>query len=80
MNPGIASVAAIAGRLAGYVTALAVSVAVLCIAVNGVRWMISTGNPHRQAEARSGLLAAGLGLAITLSAGLLAQLVIAAVK
>jgi hypothetical protein len=80
VSPGIGSVAAIAGRLAGYVSAIAVAVAVLFIAFNGLRWIISAGNPRHQAEARAGLLAAGVGLAIALSAGLLASLVVGALK
>ena len=77
---GIGRVAAFAGHLADDVTAVAVSIAVLFIGINGVRWVISSGNPHRQAEAKSGLFAAGVGLAITLSAGLLARLIVAALR
>lgn len=77
---GIGAVATIAGRLTGYVTAVAVSVAVLFIAVNGVRLILSAGNPRRAADARTGLLAAAAGLAVALSAGLLAQLVVAALR
>lgn len=79
-GPGIAEVAAVAGRLAGYLTAISASVAVLFIGINGLRWVISSGHPHRQADARAGLIAAGVGLAITLSAGLIAQLVIGALR
>jgi hypothetical protein len=77
---GVGQVAGFAARLADDVTAVAVSIAVLFIAINGVRWLASGGSPHRQAEAKAGLVAAGLGLAITLSAGLLARLVVAALR
>jgi hypothetical protein len=71
---------AFAGRLANDVTAVATGVAVLFIAWGGVRWVISSGNPHRQAEARGGIVAAGIGLAVALSANLLAHLVVAALR
>ncbi|HVA59543.1 MAG TPA: hypothetical protein VNG13_03275 [Mycobacteriales bacterium] len=77
---GIGQVAAFAGRLAGDVAAVAGSIAVLFIAVNGIRWAASNGSPHRQAEARAGLVAAGIGLAVTLSAGLIAGLVTGALR
>ena len=69
-----------ATKLTGYVTALAASVAVLFMAINGIRWTMSSGNPMRQTEARSGLVAAAAGLAIALSAGVIVNLVIAALK
>jgi hypothetical protein len=77
---GIAEVKAFASKLTGYVTAVAASVAVLFMAVNGLRWTMSSGNPMRQAEARNGLVAAAAGLAIALSAGVIVNLVIAALK
>ena len=79
-NGGIGEVKSFAGRLTTYVTAVAASVAVLFIAVNGIRWTMSSGNPGRQAEARAGLLAAVAGLAIALSAGLIVHLVVAALR
>ncbi|MHB8342289.1 MAG: hypothetical protein ACYDB7_14145 [Mycobacteriales bacterium] len=75
---GIALVTAFAGRLAGYVTAVAASVAVLFIALNGVKYIASSGNTHRQFEAKSGLVTAAVGLAIALSANLVVQLVVGA--
>lgn len=77
---GIAEVRSFATRLTGYVTAVAASVAVLFIAVNGVRWTMSSGNPLRQGEARHGLVAAGAGLAIALSANVLVNLVVSALQ
>lgn len=77
---GISEVKSFASRLTTYVTAIAASVAVLFIAVNGIRWTMSSGNPSRQAEARTGLLAAAAGLAIALSAGLIVHLVVAALR
>ncbi|MHB2022274.1 MAG: hypothetical protein ACYCO3_02925 [Mycobacteriales bacterium] len=77
---GIAALAAIASRLADYVVAVAASVAVLFIAINGVRLIASAGNPRRQAEARSGLISAAVGLGIALSAGLLAKLLVGALR
>src|SRR4051812_10902103 len=58
---GIAEVQRFASRLTNYVTAVAASVAVLFIAVNGVRWTMSSRNPAKQAEAKNGLAAAGVG-------------------
>lgn len=75
---GIAEVQRFASRLTNYVTAVAASVAVLFIAVNGVRWTMSSGNPAKQADAKNGLTAAGTGLAIALSANLVVNLVVAA--
>ncbi len=75
---GIAEVQRFASRLTNYVTAVAASVAILFIAVNGVRWTMSSGNPARQTEAKNGLVAAGTGLAIALSANLVVNLVVAA--
>lgn len=77
---GIAEVQRFASRLTNYVTAVAASVAVLFIAVNGVRWTMSSGNPAKQAEAKNGLTAAGTGLAIALSANLVVNLVVAALR
>ena len=77
---GIAEVQQFASRLTNYVTAVAASVAVLFIAVNGVRWTMSSGNPAKQAEAKNGLAAAGVGLAIALSANLVVNLVVAALR
>jgi hypothetical protein len=77
---GIAEVQRFASRLTNYVTAVAASVAILFIAVNGIRWTMSSGNPSRQAEAKNGLVAAGAGLAIALSANLVVNLVVAALR
>lgn len=77
---GIGQVRSFASRLTTYVTAIAASVAILFIAVNGIRWTMSSGNSARQAEARSGLVAAAAGLAIALSAGLIVHLLVAALK
>jgi hypothetical protein len=77
---GIAEVQRFASRLTNYVTAVAASIAILFIAVNGVRWTMSSGNPARQAEAKNGLVAAGTGLAIALSANLVVNLVVAALR
>lgn len=77
---GIAEVQRFASRLTNYVTAVAASIAILFIAVNGVRWTMSSGNPARQAEAKNGLVAAGAGLAIALSANLVVNLVVAALR
>lgn len=77
---GIAEVKSFATKLTGYVTAIAASVAILFMAVNGLRWTMSSGNPMRQAEARNGLVAAAAGLAIALSAGVIVNLVIAALN
>ena len=77
---GIGQVTAFAARLTDYVTAVAASVAVLFIALNGMRWTASSGNPHRQADARSGLVSAVVGLALVLSANLIVNLVLAALR
>ena len=77
---GIAEVQRFASRLTNYVTAVAASVAILFIAVNGIRWTMSSGNPARQAEAKNSLVAAGAGLAIALSANLVVNLVVAALR
>jgi hypothetical protein len=77
---GIAEVQRFASRLTNYVTAVAASVAILFIAVNGIRWTMSSGNPARQAEAKNGLVAAAAGLAIALSANLVVNLVVAALR
>lgn len=77
---GIESVKAFATKLTNYVTAVAASVAVLFMAISGVRWTMSSGNPMRQTEARNGLVAAASGLAIALSANLIVTLVVAALK
>lgn len=77
---GIEDVQRFASRLTNYVTAVAASVAVLFIAVNGVRWTMSSGNPARQAEAKNGLVSATVGLAIALSANLVVNLVVAALR
>jgi hypothetical protein len=78
--PGISNVASFAGHLATDVAAIATSIAVLFIALNGLRWITSAGHPGRQAEARGGLVAAVIGLAITLSAAVLVQVVVGALK
>ena len=77
---GIGSVQTFAIRLSHDVTALAASVAVLFLAINGVRWTMSSGNPMRQAEARTGLIAAATGLAIALSANVIVALILAALQ
>jgi hypothetical protein len=77
---GIGSVTAFAHRLTDYVTAIAASVAVLFMAVNGVRYITGAGHPGRQVEAKSGLVAAAVGLAIALSANLLVSLVTGALR
>ena len=77
---GIEEVKSFATKLTNYVTAIAASVAVLFMAVSGVRWTMSSGNPMRQSEARNGLVSAATGLAIALSANLIVTLVIAALK
>ena len=77
---GIAEVKSFASKLTGYVTAVAASVAILFMAVNGLRWTMSSGNPMRQTEARHGLVAAVAGLAIVLSANVIVNLVIAALQ
>jgi hypothetical protein len=77
---GVGQLSAFAGRLTTYVTAVAASIAVLFMAWNGVRMMMASGDPARQAEARGGLVAAGLGLAVVLCAGLIVHLVVAALR
>jgi hypothetical protein len=77
---GIGEVKSFATKLTGYVTAVAASVAILFMAVNGLRWTMSSGNPMKQTEARHGLVAAAAGLAIVLSAGVIVNLVIAALQ
>ncbi len=77
---GIEEVKSFATKLTNYVTAIAASVAVLFMAINGIRWTMSSGNPMRQTEARNGLVAAATGLAIALSANLIVTLVIAALQ
>lgn len=77
---GIGAVTSFAAKLTDYVTAIAASVAVLFIAINGVRWTTSGGNPSRQAEAKTGLAAAVVGLALAVSANLIVNLVLAALK
>jgi type IV secretory pathway VirB2 component (pilin) len=72
---GLTAVKALAAHLADDVTAVAGSVAVLFVAVNGVKWIASSGNASRQFEARAGLTAAAVGLVIVLSANLIVQLV-----
>jgi len=77
---GIGAVRTFAARLTDYVTAVAASIAVLFLAYNGVRWTMSGGHPVRQAEARHGLIAAGAGLVVALSANLIVALVVAALR
>lgn len=62
------------------VTAVAAGIAVLVVAVNGVRYLASGGNPGRQADARAGITAAAAGLAVVLLAGVIVNIVLAAVK
>jgi len=76
----IGQVTSFAGRLTDYVTAVAASIAVLFIAINGVRWTTSGGNHIRQAEAKTGLMSAVVGLILALSANLVVTLVLAALK
>ncbi len=78
--PGIGAVSAIASHLADDVTAIAASVAVLFIAINGVKYIASSGNSARQYEAKSGLVAAAVGLAVALSANVLVGLVVGALR
>lgn len=77
---GIEDVKSFASKLTNYVTALAASVAVLFMAISGIRWTMSAGNPMRQTEARNGLVSAAAGLAIALSANVIVSLVIAALQ
>jgi hypothetical protein len=77
---GIEEVKDFASKLTNYVTAIAASVAVLFMAISGVRWTMSSGNPMRQSEARNGLVSAAAGLAIALSANVIVSLVIAALQ
>ena len=49
-------------RLDSDVTAIAVTAAVLFAAIAGVKFIASAGSPQRQAEARSSLAAAIVGL------------------
>ncbi|HEV7207974.1 MAG TPA: hypothetical protein VGN54_04455 [Mycobacteriales bacterium] len=77
---GIGQVTSFAARLTDYVTAVAASIAVLFIAINGVRWTSSGGNHVRQAEAKTGLIAAVVGLTLALSANLVVTLVLAALR
>ena len=77
---GIEEVKSFATKLTNYVTAIAASVAVLFMAINGIRWTMSSGNPMRQTEARNGLVAAATGLALALSATLIVTLVLAALQ
>lgn len=79
-DEGMAQVKSFANNIANYVTAIAASVAVLFIAVNGVKYTTAGGSPSRQLEARNGLIAAGAGLAIALSARVIVGLVVAALK
>lgn|GEM_PF-6034873 len=76
----VGTVQAFASRLANDVTAVAASVAVLFVAINGVRYSLSAGNPARQAEAKAGLVAAAVGLVVALSANLIVQLVVGALR
>ncbi|GAC1442394.1 MAG: hypothetical protein NVSMB55_12990 [Mycobacteriales bacterium] len=77
---GIDDVKSFAAKLTNYVTALAASIAVLFLAISGIRWTMSGGNPMRQTEARNGLVSAAAGLAIALSANVIVSLVVAALK
>jgi hypothetical protein len=77
---GIGAVTAFAAQLTDYVTAIAASIAVLFIAINGLRWTTSGGNPGRQAEAKAGLTSAVVGLALAVSANLIVNLVLSALK
>jgi hypothetical protein len=77
---GIEDVKSFASKLTNYVTALAASIAVLYMAISGIRWTMSGGSPMRQTEARNGLVSAAAGLAIALSANVIVSLVIAALQ
>jgi hypothetical protein len=79
-DDGMAQVKAFANNLANYVTAIAASVAVLFIAINGVKYTTAGGNPSKQLEAKNGLVAAGAGLAIALSARVIVGLVVSALQ
>ncbi len=75
---GIGQVQHFASKITHYVTAIAAGIAVLFMAINGVRYTVSSGNPSKQAEAKNGLVSAAIGLAIALSADVLVQLVVSA--
>lgn len=77
-SAGIDAVRSFAQRLTNYVTAIAASVAVLFLAINGVRYTTSGGNHLRQVDAKNGLVSAAIGLAVALSANLIVSLVISA--
>lgn len=77
---GIEAVKSFAAHLADYVTAVAGSVALLFIVINGIRFSASNGNFTKQAEARAGLVSAAGGLAIVLLANVVVQLVVAALR
>lgn len=77
---GIGEVTSFAGKLTDYVTAIAASMAVLFIAINGLRWTSSSGNPAKQAEAKNGLTAAIVGLALAVSANLIVTLILTALR
>jgi hypothetical protein len=79
-SDGIEDVKSFASKLTNYVTALAASIAVLYMAISGIRWTMSGGSPMRQTEARNGLVSAAAGLAIALSANVIVSLVIAALQ
>jgi hypothetical protein len=77
---GLGAVTGLADRLASDVTAVAVSVALLFIALNGLKWIASGGSTSRQYEAKSGLGAAAAGLMIALTANVLVHLIVRAVR
>ncbi|MHB8339560.1 MAG: hypothetical protein ACYDB7_00060 [Mycobacteriales bacterium] len=73
-------VSSLAANLTDDITAIAASVAVLFLAVNGVKYIVSGGNSARQTEAKTGMAAAAVGLVIALSASVLVALVLAALQ
>jgi hypothetical protein len=79
-DTGVGTINSFAARLANDVTAIAGSVALLFLAINGVRFIASNGHPAQQAHARAGLVSAAIGLAIVLSANLLVHLVVSALR
>jgi hypothetical protein len=77
---GLGALTGLADRLASDVTVVAASVALLFIALNGVKWIASGSSSARQYEARSGLASAAAGLMIALSANVLVHLIVRAVR
>jgi hypothetical protein len=76
----LAPVRTLATNLTNDVTGIAAAVAVLFIALNGIRYITAGGNPGRQSEAKSGIAAAAVGLAVALSANVVVHVVLAALR